>query len=64
MRVATGLIFAFALTVIAPLARAETHTENIVAEQRTYVFLQVAQQAAQAFIPQGWTLNPAAMGRS
>jgi len=47
---------------MAPFARAETHTENIVAEQRTYVFLQVAQQAAQAFIPQGWTLNPAAMG--
>ena len=62
MRAAAGLIFAFALTVAVPLARAETQTENIVAEQRTYVFLQVAQQAAQAFIPQGWTLNPAAMG--
>lgn len=62
MRAAAGLIFALALAAAAPLARAETHTENVVAEQRTYVFLQVAQQAAQAFIPQGWTLNPAAMG--
>lgn len=52
-------MFALALTAGA---RAETHTENVVAEQRTYVFLQVAQAAAQAFIPQGWTLNPAAMG--
>ena len=62
MRAAAGLIFAFALVVLTPLARAETHTENIVAEQRTYVFLQVAQNAAQAFLPQGWTPNPAAMG--
>ena len=62
MRAAAGLIFALALMATTPLARAETHTENVVAEQRTYVFLQVAQQAAQAFIPQGWSLNPAAMG--
>jgi hypothetical protein len=54
-----GLMFAFALTAGA---YAETHTENVVAEQRTYVFLQVAPNAAQAFVPQGWTLNPAAMG--
>jgi hypothetical protein len=62
MRAAAGLTFALALVSTTPLARAETHTENVVAEQRTYVFLQVAQQAAQAFLPQGWTLNPAAMG--
>jgi hypothetical protein len=55
-------MLAFACAVTAPLALAETHTENVVAEQRTYVFLQVAQNAAQAFIPQGWTLNPATMG--
>jgi len=56
---------AAALTVVAVMtsgANAETQTENVVAEQRTYVFLQVAQNAAQAFLPQGWTLNPAAMG--
>jgi hypothetical protein len=58
-KTAAGLVFALALTASA---LAETHTENIVAEQRTYVFLQVAQNAAQAFLPEGWTLNPAAMG--
>jgi hypothetical protein len=58
-KTAGGLVFALALTAGA---HAETHTENVVAEQRTYVFLQVAQSAAQAFVPQGWTLNPAAMG--
>ena len=56
-----GLIVACALH-ISPPARAETQTENVVAEQRTYVFLQVAANAAQAFLPQGWTPNPAAMG--
>lgn len=61
-KMAKGLILVFALAVIAPRAYAETHTENIVAEQRTYVFVQVTPAAAQAFIPQGWTLNPAAMG--
>ena len=59
-KTAAGLMFALALTAGGALA--ETHTENVVAEQRTYVFLQVAPSAAQAFIPQGWTLNPAAMG--
>ena len=57
-KTAAGLVFALALTAGA---YAETHTENVVAEQRTYVFLQVAPSAAQAFVPQGWTLNPAAM---
>ena len=52
-KTAAGLMFALALTAGAALA--ETHTENVVAEQRTYVFLQVAPSAAQAFIPQGWT---------
>jgi hypothetical protein len=47
--------------MISP-ARAETQTENVVAEQRTYVFLQVAPNTAQAFLPQGWTINPAAIG--
>ena len=55
-----GVIFACAATV--SIAGAETQTENVVAEQRTYVFLQVAPNAAQAFLPQGWTPNPAAMG--
>jgi hypothetical protein len=59
-RMAAGLIFASVM--VASNARAETQTENIVAEQRTYVFLQVARDAAQAFLPQGWTQNPATMG--
>jgi len=61
-KTAAGLILVFALAVVAPRAFAETHTEHVVAEQRTYVFLQVAASAAQAFLPQGWTLNPAAAG--
>jgi hypothetical protein len=61
-KTAAGLMVVFALAVAGQRAHAETHTENIVAEQRTYVFLQVAQDAAQAFLPQGWTLNPATMG--
>jgi hypothetical protein len=61
-KTAAGLILVFALAVVAPRAFAETHTENVVAEQRTYVFLHVAASAAQAFLPQGWTLNPAAAG--
>jgi hypothetical protein len=56
-----GLIVACTVAMISA-ARAETQTENVVAEQRTYVFLQVAQNAAQAFLPQGWTVNPPAMG--
>jgi hypothetical protein len=59
---AASLILVFALVFATLRAEAETQTENVVAEQRTYVFLQVAQKAAQAFLPQGWTLNPAAMG--
>jgi len=57
-----ALTIALVFAASAPRAFAETHTENVVAEQRTYVFLQVAPAAAQAFVPQGWTLNPAAMG--
>ena len=49
-KTAAGLILVFALAVAAPRAFAETHTENVVAEQRTYVFLQVAANAAQAFL--------------
>jgi len=61
-RATAGLILVFTLALTAPRAGAETHTENVVAEQRTYVFLQVAANAAQAFLPQGWTLNPASTG--
>src|SRR5262245_46629675 len=60
-KTALGLIVASALT-LSSSARAETQTENVVAEQRTYLFLSVKTDAAQAFLPQGWTLNPAAMG--
>ncbi|MSP95481.1 MAG: hypothetical protein EXR00_09445 [Alphaproteobacteria bacterium] len=60
-KMTAGLILG-AVALMASNARAETQTENIVAEQRTYVFLQVAPAAAQAFLPAGWTVNPAAAG--
>jgi hypothetical protein len=54
-KVAAGL----ALTglLIATPVQSETQTENIVSEQRTSVSLHVAPEAAQAFLPDGWTLN-------
>ena len=61
-RTATTLIFAGLLVAIVPRASAETQTENVVAEQRTYVYLQVAPGKAQAFLPSGWKVNPAAAG--
>jgi hypothetical protein len=60
-RAITGLIAA-GLLILASRAQAETQTENVVAEQRTYLFLTVKIDAAQAFLPQGWTVNPVAMG--
>jgi hypothetical protein len=61
-KVTAGLILASALFVAVPGAQAETQTENIVAEQRTYVYLEVAPNAAQAFLPAGWTVNPPEAG--
>jgi hypothetical protein len=62
LKVALCLIIVAALAAMTPRARAETQTENIVAEMRTYLYLQVAPDAAQSFIPSGWTLAPIATG--
>jgi len=56
------LIIAGIWTTIALPAQAETQTENIVAEMRTYLYLQLASDAAQSFLPSGWTLSPVATG--
>ena len=48
--------------MIAPAAQAETQTENIVAEMRTYLYLQVAPNAVQSFLPSGWTSSPVTNG--
>ncbi len=56
------LIIAGIWTTIALPAQAETQTENIVAEMRTYLYLQLASDAAQSFVPSGWTLSPIANG--
>ena len=62
-KIAVGLIIAGGvLAATAPRAQAETQTENIVAEMRTYLYLQVASDAAQSFLPGGWTLSPVTAG--
>ncbi len=61
-KVAACLIIVGVLAAITPRARAETQTENIVAEMRTYLYLQVASDAAQSFLPNGWTLSPVTTG--
>jgi hypothetical protein len=45
------------ILLAATPALSETQTENIVAEQRTSVSLRVSPEAAQAFMPKGWTPN-------
>jgi hypothetical protein len=57
-----ALVMGLLIALSATRAAAETQTENVVAEQRTYVFLQVAPAAAQGFLPAGWTPSPATMG--
>lgn len=52
----TGLVAAIWLAV-APVAQAETHTETIVAEQRTSVSVRISPEAAQTLMPAGWTAN-------
>jgi len=61
-RIAGGLIVAGMLAIMAPRAQAETQTENIVAEMRTYLYLQIAPNAVQSFLPSGWTSAPVANG--
>jgi hypothetical protein len=61
-KIAAGLIVAGMWAMIAPRAQAETQTENIVAEMRTYLYLQLAPNAVQSFLPSGWTFSPVANG--
>src|SRR6266849_1819456 len=61
-RIAGGLIVAGLLAMISPAAQAETQTENIVAEMRTYLYLQIAPNAVQSFLPSGWTSSPVTNG--
>jgi hypothetical protein len=61
-KLTAGLIVAGILAMGAPRAQAETQTENIVAEMRTYLYLQVAPDAVQSFLPSGWTSSPLAAG--
>jgi hypothetical protein len=61
-KIAGGLIIAGLLAMGAPRAQAETQTENIVAEMRTYLYLQVGSDAVQSFLPSGWTSSPVANG--
>lgn len=58
MTKAAAMAAAGALAAGAP-ALALTQTENIVAEQRTSVSLRVKPEAAQAFLPAGWTVAAA-----
>ena len=52
---AAGLVMAGVLA--AGPAQAEVQTETIVAEQRTSVSVRISPEAAQAFMPTGWTPN-------
>ena len=62
-KLAGGLIVvAGLLAIVAPHAQAETQTENIVAEMRTYLYLQIAPNAVQSFLPSGWTSAPVTTG--
>lgn len=45
-----------AMTATTP-ALSQSQTENIVSEQRTSVALRISPEAAQAFMPPGWTAN-------
>jgi hypothetical protein len=53
VRFAASLTLAAAL-VATPVA-SQTHTETIVSERRTSVSVEMDPQAAQAFMPEGWT---------
>lgn len=61
-KLTAATILVGAMAAMPLLARAETQTENIVAEQRTYVYLQVGADKAQAFLPSGWTVSPPTAG--
>jgi hypothetical protein len=56
-----GLFFAEIL-LTSFWCHAETQTENIVAEQRTVLYLRVTANAAQAFLPSGFSISPVASG--
>ena len=61
-KLTSGVTIAAVLTMIAAHAQAETQTENIVAEMRTYLYMEVASDAAQSFLPTGWTSSPVTTG--
>ena len=56
------LIIAGIWATTVPRAQAETQTENIVAEMRTYLYLQIAPNTVQSFLPNGWTSSPVTNG--
>jgi hypothetical protein len=61
-KLAAGLLIAGVLTTISAQAQAETQTENIVAEMRTQLYLEVGSEAIQSFLPAGWTSSPVTTG--
>jgi hypothetical protein len=54
-KTAAGVVMAGMMAAGPGLA--QTQTENIVTEQRTSVSLRISPEAAQAFMPEGWTPN-------
>ena len=56
------LIIAGIWATTVPRAQAETQTEDIVAEMRTYLYLQIAPNTVQSFLPSGWASSPVANG--
>ncbi|WMT88607.1 hypothetical protein NO932_08350 [Pelagibacterium sp. 26DY04] len=58
----TLMLGAALATTIGPAAMAETQTENVVAEARTYVYLTVPEDVVQSVLPEGWASTPTASG--
>lgn len=65
-RCSSTFIAAAALTLTAPTAQAETQTqtqtEKVVAEVRTYLYFDAADEAAASRLPEGWASAPIAQG--
>lgn len=57
----TTLMLGAALAT-ATAAQAETQTENVVSEARTYVYLTAPEDVVQGVLPEGWESTPAAEG--
>ena len=59
----TTLMLGAALaTTVATTALAETQTENVVAEARTYVYLTAPDEIVQSVLPEGWESTPTESG--